>query len=88
MPFIVSHLNPSTHQNISSNDLLAVPSCQSGPGKSCPLDSYGALIAQKSKSQGSFVQTCGLSNSTAAAKTNTATFLRDNALSWEYVVKP
>jgi len=66
-----------------------VPLCQSGPGKSCPLDSYAALIAQKAKAQGTFVQTCGFSNSTAAAgKTNTATFLRDNALSWEYVVKP
>ena len=67
---------------------LAVPSCQSGPGKSCPLESYAALIAQKAKSQGSLVQTCGLANSTAAGKTNIATFLRDNALSWEYVVKP
>ncbi|KAG9695595.1 phosphoglycerate mutase-like protein, partial [Aureobasidium melanogenum] len=75
---------------ITLNDAVyPVPSCQSGPGKSCPLESYVALIAQKSKSQGTFVQTCGLTNSTApAAKTNTATFLIDNALSWEYVVKP
>lgn len=35
------------------------------------------------------MQTCGLTNSTTAAgKTNTATFLVDNALPWEYVVKP
>jgi len=67
---------------------IAVQSCQNGPGKSCPLESYAALIAQKSKSQGSLVQTCGLTNSTGAASTNTATFLVDNALSWEYVVKP
>ncbi|KAG9524333.1 phosphoglycerate mutase-like protein, partial [Aureobasidium melanogenum] len=70
---------------ITLNDAVyPVPSCQNGPGKSCPLESYAALIAQKSQSQGSFVQTCGLTNSTAAAaKTNTATFLVDNALSWE-----
>ncbi|KAI4835423.1 putative histidine acid phosphatase [Aureobasidium sp. EXF-8845] len=74
---------------ITLNDAVyPVPSCQNGPGKSCPLDSYAALIAQKSKSQGSFVQTCGLANSTTAGKTNIATFLVDNALSWEYVVKP
>ncbi|TIA69454.1 putative histidine acid phosphatase [Aureobasidium pullulans] len=73
---------------VLNDAVYPVPSCQNGPGKSCPLESYAALIAQKSKSQGSLVQTCGLTNSTGAASTNTATFLVDNALSWEYVVKP
>jgi acid phosphatase len=45
-------------------------------------------MAQKSKSQGSFVETCKLANATDAGATNTATFLVDNALPWEYVVKP
>jgi len=79
--------------------LTALPSCNSGPGKSCPLDQYAALVAQKNKAAGDFARNCGVSgvvgNGTQAGNgtqtgngSATASFLRDNALAWEYVVKP
>lgn len=68
----------------------AVPSCKSGPGSSCPLDQYAALIAKKNKDAGSLVEVCKINATarTTSEQTNTATFLFDLALPFAQVVKP
>lgn len=63
----------------------AVSSCQSGPGRSCPLDQYVKLVQAKNAKAGDFVETCGIQNVTGTAET---TFFMDDKLEWVRVVKP
>jgi acid phosphatase len=69
---------------------IAVPSCRSGPGSSCPLDQYTALVAKKREQYGSFASVCGLSegNVTTATSDGAVTFFNDLTLPFLSVVKP
>ncbi|KAL8908545.1 MAG: hypothetical protein Q9207_000755 [Kuettlingeria erythrocarpa] len=59
---------PSTDANASErfvrvnvNDgVVAFPGCSSGPGSSCPLEDFLALVRRRGKNIGDFRQTCGL----------------------------
>ncbi|KAI9712660.1 MAG: hypothetical protein M1820_001281 [Bogoriella megaspora] len=67
------------------NDVVyPVASCQDGPGRSCSLQDYASLIANKSRNP--LAEIC--SSSGSGNRTDKATFLTDNALPWEYIVKP
>lgn len=73
---------------VKLNDAVyPVAKCQSGPGKSCPLADYKALIYQKSRSFGDWQTRCGNSNSTRVPNART-TFLKDLGLPFMYVVAP
>ncbi|KAK4947698.1 hypothetical protein LTR10_013644 [Elasticomyces elasticus] len=79
------------YMRITLNDVVyAVPSCKSGPGQSCPLDTYAALIANKTAAAGTFPQICNISSTgaTQAELTMKSTFLQDDALPWGYFVSP
>ncbi|EAW06805.1 putative histidine acid phosphatase [Aspergillus clavatus NRRL 1] len=76
---------------IRLNDAVyPVPSCRSGPGKSCPLDQYAELVVKKRKQYGSFASVCGLpdGNVTTAGVDGAVTFFRDLTLPFMRVVKP
>ena len=70
--------------------ITAVPSCKSGPGQSCPLDTYATLIANKTAAAGTYAEICQLNitKPTQAELKMKATFLQDDALSWGYFVAP
>ncbi|GAB7349306.1 hypothetical protein MBLNU459_g8447t1 [Dothideomycetes sp. NU459] len=80
----------SKFMRIKLNDVVyPVPECQSGPGRSCPLAQYQALIAAKSVAAGDFEVACGIANSSVVpAGQEKTTFLTDLSLPFEYVVKP
>lgn len=66
-----------------------VSSCQSGPGRSCPLLQYQQLVTNKSAAAGDFEVSCGIANtSVVPIGQDKTTFLTDLNLPWEYVVKP
>lgn len=75
---------------IKLNDVVyPVPECQSGPGRSCPLPLYQALVAKKSAVAGDFEIACGIANSSVVPiGQDRTTFLTDLNLPFEYVVKP
>ena len=75
---------------IKLNDAVyPVPSCQSGPGKSCPLKKYQALVAKKAAAAGDFEVACGINGtSVVPVGSDRSTFLTDLTLPWAYVVKP
>lgn len=77
----------STYVRIRFNDAIyPVSSCQSGPGRSCPLDKYVRLVQEKNSKAGDFVENCGIQNSTAEQPRTT--FFMDDKLEWVRVVKP
>ncbi|KAB8271582.1 histidine phosphatase superfamily [Aspergillus minisclerotigenes] len=67
-----------------------IPSCRSGPGRSCPVDQYVQYVAQKRKQYGSFASVCGLpeKNITTAGADGSVTFFTDLTLPFLRVVKP
>ncbi|KAH8151809.1 uncharacterized protein LAJ45_03800 [Morchella importuna] len=76
----------NSYVRIRLNDAVyPVSSCQSGPGRSCPLDQYVKLVQAKNAKAGDFVETCGIQNVTGTAET---TFFMDDKLEWVRVVKP
>lgn len=81
----------SVNVRIRLNDAVyPVPSCRSGPGHSCPLDQYTALVAKKREQYGSFASVCGLpeGNVTTATLDGAVTFFNDLTLPFLSVVKP
>lgn len=73
---------------IKFNDAVyPVANCQSGPGRSCPLEKYRELIDSKSEAFGDWQQQCGNDNSTRVPNAKT-TFLKDIGLPFMYAVKP
>ena len=92
--------NPTAHVPSSSssattqyvrltlNDAVyPVVGCASGPGASCPLDEYAGIVARKMAQAGSLRGRCNITNATEPVL-ETATFLKDNALPWQIVVRP
>lgn len=65
-----------------------VASCKSGPGQSCPLAQYQALITKKSAAFGDFEVACNITNSVVPEGQEKTTFLINLNLPFEYVVKP
>ena len=47
-----------------NNAVVPLPTCQNGPGGSCPLLDFQAYVRKRGEVVGDFVQRCGLSNST------------------------
>ena len=46
---------------LNINDgITALPDCQSGPGKSCPLEQFAARTKRKGDEVGDFREVCGL----------------------------
>ena len=59
------HGETKQHRNIyvriNVNDgIVALPGCDSGPGKSCPLDEFLELVSKRGEEAGDFRQVCGL----------------------------
>ena len=75
---------------IKLNDAVyPVPSCKSGPGKSCPLSQYQSYVAKKSAAAGDFEVTCGIANtSVVPIGQDKTTFLWNLNLPFEYSVTP
>lgn len=71
------------------DQVYPVPSCQGGPGRSCPLKEYQSIIASKSAAFGDFEVACAIANtSVVPIGQDRTTFLTDPSLPWEYAVKP
>ncbi|KAK0907965.1 hypothetical protein LTR02_005155 [Friedmanniomyces endolithicus] len=71
------------------DQVYPVPACQQGPGRSCPLEEYAAIVAGKSAAAGDYELECGIANaSVVPVGKDYTTFLTDLDLPWEYVVKP
>ena len=52
---------------ININDgIVALPTCSSGPGSSCPLDQFRGLVRTRGAQIGDFRETCGLGPDAAA----------------------
>ena len=48
---------------INVNDgIMALPGCESGPGRSCPLDEFEERIKRRGEELGDFRNVCGLGN--------------------------
>lgn len=43
-----------------NDGIVALPGCDSGPGRSCPLDKFMAHVAKRGQIGGDFRKTCGL----------------------------
>ncbi|KAF9883844.1 hypothetical protein FE257_002735 [Aspergillus nanangensis] len=81
----------SVNVRILLNDAVyPVPSCQSGPGRSCPVDKYAKYVTQKREEYGSYASICGLpeANVTTAGTDGAVTFFTDLNLPFMRVVKP
>ncbi|KAL5359905.1 histidine phosphatase superfamily [Aspergillus floccosus] len=81
----------STNVRILLNEAVyPVPSCHSGPGRSCPVDEYVKYVSQKREQYGSFAAVCGLpeQNVTTAAPNGAVTFFTDLSLPFMRIVKP
>ncbi|KZM18908.1 acid phosphatase [Ascochyta rabiei] len=51
---------------LNINDgITALPDCQSGPGKSCPLEAFAARTKRKGEAAGGFKELCGLEDGAA-----------------------
>lgn len=56
----------SVYVRINVNDgIVALPGCDSGPGKSCPLEEFLELVSKRGEEVGDFRQVCGLSSDAA-----------------------
>lgn len=55
---------------LNINDgITALPDCQSGPGKSCPLEQFAARTKRKGVEVGDFGEVCGLGEGKAGGIT-------------------
>lgn len=65
--------DPRKYVRININDgITAIPSCDSGPGRSCPLEEFAARTKRKGEEVGDFREKCGLGEDAA----DRITFLR------------
>lgn len=74
---------------IKLNDAVyPISNCKSDPGQSCPLASYQALVAKKSKAAGDFEKSCNITANVILSGSERTTFLTNVKLPFEWVVKP
>ncbi|APA14442.1 hypothetical protein SS1G_06333 [Sclerotinia sclerotiorum 1980 UF-70] len=79
----------ATYIRILLNDVVyPVHSCQSGPGSSCLLSDYSALIKGKVDKAGNLPTRCNVTVSGAPTKVKGASFFTDLSLSWLKTVVP
>ncbi|CAD6446869.1 cdbe87df-5a4d-46a6-865a-c115761b38db [Sclerotinia trifoliorum] len=79
----------ATYIRILLNDVVyPVHSCQSGPGSSCLLSDYSALIKGKVDKAGDLPSRCNVTVSGAPTKVKGASFFTDLSLSWLKTVVP
>lgn len=64
-----------------------VPSCQSGPGRSCPLDEYVAYVHNKVAQEGDWMANCNVTDPEAPGKAG-ANFFTDLTLNSLEIVRP
>ena len=58
----------STFVRININDgIVALPNCTSGPGSSCPLEEFLAIVAKKGEEIEDFREICGLGDDVPGA---------------------
>jgi acid phosphatase len=71
-----------------NNAVYPVVGCADGPGASCQLKDYADIVNKKMKAAGTLKKRCDIPKNSTATITETATFLKDNALPFQIVVKP
>ncbi|KAJ4303471.1 hypothetical protein N0V90_002366 [Kalmusia sp. IMI 367209] len=77
-----------TYVRVLFNDVVyPVAKCSSGPGSSCPLSQYQALVKSKLAAAGSFTKMCNATNEAFAGEPR-STFFMDSTLSFARIVKP
>ncbi len=69
---------------------IAIPSCRSGPGSSCPVDEYARYVAKQKRKYGSYASICGLGEDelTTIGEDESVTFFKNLTLPFLGVVKP
>lgn len=76
------------YMRIRLNDVVyPVVECSHGPGSSCPLAEYQAIIKGKLSEAGNFTELCSVMDAGFSSKP-TANFFMDNTLSYAAVIKP
>ncbi|KAF2158421.1 hypothetical protein M409DRAFT_71657 [Zasmidium cellare ATCC 36951] len=71
-----------------NNAVYPVANYQDGPGRSCGLEKYKGLVAEKMKRFGDFEVACGVANSSVVPPGTERTFLTDVGLPFEEVRAP
>ncbi|KAJ2898604.1 histidine acid phosphatase [Zalerion maritima] len=70
------------------NDAVyTIPSCQSGPGSSCPMDQYVQYMADKMAEEGNWMTNCNVTDSDAPSKAG-ASFFKDLTGDYIEIVEP
>jgi hypothetical protein len=78
-----------TYIRILLNDAVyVVPSCQNGPGRSCLMSDYVALVEQKVAAAGDLRTRCNVTNTASPTVLKGASFFTDLADSWLAEVAP
>jgi hypothetical protein len=78
-----------TFVRIRLNDqVYPVPGCRSGPGSSCPLESYAKFIQDKYASEGNWVQNCNVTEAGAPTTVKGASFFTNLAQPHLRVIPP
>lgn len=63
---VSGEVEPEKFVRININDgITTIPDCKSGPGGSCPLDSFAARTKRRGEEVGDFRELCGLSEDAA-----------------------
>lgn len=70
----------ASYVRILLNDqVYPVPSCQDGPGSSCPLDEYAEYVKAKYEAEGNWLENCNVTDADAPSKVAGASFFTDLA---------
>ncbi|KAK9465562.1 histidine phosphatase superfamily [Lipomyces arxii] len=79
----------STFIRIMLNDqVYPLPSCNNGPGKSCPLNFYVNYVEKKLKQEGSWIKNCNVTVPGAPTKVAGASFFTDLAQPHLSIISP
>ena len=78
-----------TYIRILFNDAVyPIPSCQSGPGKSCLLDSYATIVKTKLSNAGNLIERCNVTAAGSPTSYKGASFFTDLTGDWISTVAP
>lgn len=79
----------ATYIRIKLNDAVyTLPSCQSGPGKSCLLGDYAQFISDKYAAEGNWVKNCNVTTAGAPTTVQGASFYTDLTSPWLQELPP
>lgn len=68
-PFYPNHVychppHEESHVRVNVNDgVVAIPGCDGGPGRSCPMAEFAQRVERREKEIGEFGRLCGLEDS-------------------------